>query len=252
MNIISPSSVIASPNGSINYTVTGTDINNCKSTTNFQLNVGVKPDIYISSSADIICEGQSITLSANGANQYLWSPSNLLSSPNGSTVTISPSLTTTVYLNGIDSIGCQNNDSITITVNPLPTISFVDDLITICDNDSAAILFSLSGNYPFSLVYSIDQVINDNILEISSNTSFLATSQEGLYEIITLTDINGCVNSSDDEILIDVLNTPIAKFDYVINDNNIFQSQVSFINNSQFSNNLLGILVIHPLTVSHT
>ncbi|GIS07971.1 MAG: hypothetical protein CM15mP112_00830 [Flavobacteriales bacterium] len=75
----------------------------------------------------------------------MWSPSNLLSSPNGSTVTISPSLTTTVYLNGIDSIGCQNNDSITITVNPLPTISFIDDFITICDNDSAAILLSLSG-----------------------------------------------------------------------------------------------------------
>ena len=237
LNIISPSSVIASSNSSINYTVTGTDVNNCKSTTNFQLNIGIKPDISISSSADVICEGQSITLSANGANQYLWSPSNLLSSPNGSTVTISPSLTTTVYLNGIDSIGCQNNDSITITVNPLPTISFIDDFITICDNDSAAILLSLSGNFPFSLVYSIDQVINDNILEISSNTSFLATSQEGLYEIITLTDINGCVNSSDDEILIDVLNTPIARFDYVINDNNIFQSQVSFINNSQFANN---------------
>ena len=47
------------PNSSINYTVTGTDINNCKSTTNFQLNVGVKPDIY-TSSADVICEGQSI------------------------------------------------------------------------------------------------------------------------------------------------------------------------------------------------
>ena len=71
------------------------------------------------------------------------------------------------------------------TVNPLPTISFIDDFITICDNDSAAILLSLSGNFPFSLVYSIDQAINDNILEISSNTSFLATSQEGLYEIIT-------------------------------------------------------------------
>ena len=252
LNIISSSSVIASPNGSINYIVTGTDINNCKSTTNFQLNVGGKPDIYISSSSDVICEGQSITLSANGANQYLWSPSNLLSSPNGSTVTITPSLTTTVYLNGIDSIGCQNNDSITITVNPLPTINFVDDLITICDKDSAAILFSLSGNFPFSLVYSINQVINENILEISSNTSFLATSQEGLYEIITLSDINGCVNSSDDEILIDVLNTPITKFDYVINDNDIFQSQVSFINNSQFSNNFTWYFGDPPFNgVSH-
>ncbi|GIS07970.1 MAG: hypothetical protein CM15mP112_00820 [Flavobacteriales bacterium] len=89
-------------------------------------------------------------------------------------------------------------------------------------------------------------------MEISSNTSFLATSQEGLYEIITLTDINGCVNSSDDEILIDVLNTPIARFDYVINDNNIFQSQVSFINNSQFANNFTWNFGDHLLTASHT
>ena len=235
--ITSSSSVIANPNNSINYIVTGTDINNCKSSTNFQLNVGVNPEISIISSTDVICEGQSITLSAIGANQYLWTPSNLLSSPNGSSVTISPISTTTFFLNGTDSIGCQNNDSITITVNPLPTINFIDDLISICDKDSAAILMTLSGNFPFSLVYSIDQVINDNILEINTNTSFLPTTQEGLYEIITVTDINGCVNSSDDEILIEVLNIPISSFNHIINDDDIFQSQISFINNSQFANN---------------
>ncbi len=233
----SSSSVIASPNSSINYIVTGTDVNNCKSTTNFQLNVGIKPDISIVSSADVICEDQSITLFASGANQYLWTSSNLLPLTNGSSVTISPNSTTTFYLNGTDSIGCQNNDSITITVNPLPTINFVDDSITICDKDSAALLLILSGNFPFSLVYSIDQVINNNIVEIKSNASYIATSQEGLYEVVTLTDINGCVNTSDDEILIDVLNTPIASFDYLVSDNDIFQSQISFKNNSMFANN---------------
>jgi gliding motility-associated-like protein len=176
-------------------------------------------------------------LSASGGNQYLWTPSNLLSSLNGSLVTISPISTTTFFLNGTDSIGCQNNDSITITVNPLPTINFIDDLITICDKDSAAILMTLSGNFPFSLVYSIDQVINDNILEIITNTSYLPTNQEGLYEVITVTDINGCVNSSDDEIFVEVLNIPISSFNHNINDDDIFQSQISFINNSQFANN---------------
>ena len=136
-------------------------------------------------------------------------------------------------------------------MNPLPTINFVDDSITICDKDSTALLLILSGNFPFSLVYSIDQVINDNIVEIKSNASYIATSQEGLYEVVTLTDINGCVNTSDDKILIDVLNTPIASFDYVVSDNDIFQSQVSFINNSQFANNLLGILGIHLNGVSY-
>jgi len=235
--ITSSSSVVANPNNSINYIVTGTDINNCKSNTNFQLNVGLNPDISIISSSDVICEGQSITLSASGATQYLWTSSNLLSSTNGSTVTISPISTTTFFLNGTDSIGCQNNDSITITVNPLPTINFIDELISICDKDSAAILMTLSGNFPFSIVYSIDQVINDNILEINTNTSYLPTTQEGLYEIITVTDINGCVNSCDDEILVEVLNIPISSFNHIINDDDIFQSHISFINNSQFANN---------------
>ena len=58
--------------------------------------------------------------------------------------------------------------------------------------------------------------------------------------------------SSDDEIIIDVLNTPITRFDYAINDNNIFKSQVSFINNSQFANNFTWYFGDSPLIVSHT
>ena len=63
LNTAFGSSVIANPITSTYYTVTGTDVNSCTNSANFQLNVGIKPIVSISPRNPVICEGENIALS---------------------------------------------------------------------------------------------------------------------------------------------------------------------------------------------
>lgn len=81
-----------------------------------------------------ICAGDSLTLIPSGAKagEYTWLHDPTL----GDTITVAPSNTTTYYVVGIDSNGCQNNDSVRVEVRP--TIDLGAD-IQACEGDIVTI-----------------------------------------------------------------------------------------------------------------
>ena len=87
-----------------------------------------------------ICIGSSTTIGAAPipGNSYSWSPALGLSSTTIAQPVASPSVTTTYYLTITTLAGCQNTDSVTITVNPLPVADAGPDQ-TICSGDSITI-----------------------------------------------------------------------------------------------------------------
>jgi large repetitive protein len=75
-------------------------------------------------SGDIsICIGNTTTLTASGATTYTWLPITDLTPTTGSSVDATPSSTITYTVTGTDGNGCEGSDSVTVTVNPLPTTS---------------------------------------------------------------------------------------------------------------------------------
>lgn len=107
--------------GTFDLTFTPDDPDQCGTATTVQYTVNALPTITVSD--ETICTGDSVELTANGADTYNWSPSTGLSSTTGATVTASPSATTTYTVIGTDANGCQNSADATVTVNPLPTTS---------------------------------------------------------------------------------------------------------------------------------
>ena len=111
------------------YDVTGTDDNGCINRDTVVVNVNDLPpvgsSIYllragvtVTGQDTSICDGDQIRLNGTGATTYAWD--------NGITdnVAFTPTATTTYVVEGTDDNGCKNNDTLTITVNPLPTVSF--------------------------------------------------------------------------------------------------------------------------------
>lgn len=70
------------------------------------------PNVNIISSSNLICSGQSVTLTANGAINYTWSTNSTSQS-----IAISPSTTTTYSLTGTDINGCANTIAFTQSVS---------------------------------------------------------------------------------------------------------------------------------------
>jgi hypothetical protein len=111
--------------------------------------------VNIQSSANSICVGDTLTLTAVGGGTYNWSPAGSLSASSGSVVQAFLTSTTTYTVNASNS-GCQVQNIKTITVHQLPSVS-LSGLNSICENSNPVIL---SGGSPTGGVYSGTGVVS--------------------------------------------------------------------------------------------
>ena len=127
--------VVVTPTTYTNYNVTVTSFNGCSTQVMASINVS-NPSVSISATANPICKGDTITLSAgyvSGGGTYTWS--NGLGTANS--VEVSPS-TTTTYTVTISSFGCTASSDITVTVNQKPT-PIITGNTTICQGNSTTL-----------------------------------------------------------------------------------------------------------------
>lgn len=127
--------VTGTPSSSQNYTVIGMDANGCINGTITAITVNPLPTINVSSNVTI-CPSNSTTLTASGSTSYTWSPSSTLSSPNGSIVTASPSVSTIYTVQGSlgNCIG-TNTTSVYIAGNGFPPNVYIIQKNSLCDTN---------------------------------------------------------------------------------------------------------------------
>lgn len=196
INIPNP---IASPTIATVYTVLVTDANGCKNTDSVIVSVNPLPIITLISDSDV-CIGNSIQLFAGGGTVFLWSPAGTLNNPNISNPVATPTITTTYTVIVTDQNTCVDSASVTITVNPLPTITAIGDT-TICAGTSASLLAGGGISYSWSPSSSLN---NSNI------ANPVATPQSTTTYTVTGTDVNGC--SNDDQVTVSINVQPEASF----------------------------------------
>lgn len=179
-----------SPASTTTYTVTGTDAFGCENTD--QVLVTVNTVLPVNAGADVsICIGESVVLTGTGAINYTWDNG----VANG--VAFSPTTTTTYTLTGSDNNGCQNTDEVVVTVNALPMVAAGIDQ-AICSGESVI----LSGSGALTYVWNNG---------VSNGVSF-SPSVTSTYQV-TGTDVNGCENTDEVEVIVNALPTVSAGVD---------------------------------------
>ncbi|MEO6166965.1 MAG: gliding motility-associated C-terminal domain-containing protein, partial [Chitinophagales bacterium] len=188
---------IASPNSSMVYTVTVGDGTSCFFSDTVVVQVNELP-IVIASNDSSICPGDSLQLQAAGALFYSWNPANSLSDPAVSNPVASPLGTTSYSVIGTDAQGCENLDTVIITLLPAPVVNAGIDTV-VCIGDS--IMLQASGGITYSW-------------EPSSNLTDAFISNPIAYPNITTTYIvkvnDGGICFGYDTVLIIVHSLPIA------------------------------------------
>ncbi|MDA9666464.1 T9SS type A sorting domain-containing protein [bacterium] len=174
-------------NTGINYiTYSYTDNNSCSSSSVDSLNILQEPTISISGDS-ILCFGDTCVVSAIGGLNYLWS--------NGDTSNTTTSLAfNSFFLSaiGTDSNGCQNIDSIFITVNDLPQVT-INAPDTLCSDSLTTI----------NVVSSANQFLwNNNNTNAFIQIGPFNYGDDPSYFLIA-TDSNGCYNSDSTIIIIE-------------------------------------------------
>ena len=173
-----------SPTVNTTYTLTGTDANNCSDTATVNVSVNANPVISINTTASSICFGNTVTLTATGATNFLWSTGS-----GSSSIIDSPVSSATYSVTGTDANNCSGSASVSITVNPLPIVSFVLSQDTLCLN-SGAITLSAS---PSGGVFSGNGVTGASFDPSQSGLGTQAISY-------AYTDQNGCSTTVSDQL----------------------------------------------------
>jgi hypothetical protein len=150
------------------------------------LNIGTLPDISAGND-QVICQGDSVLLDANGGASYQWSNGAI----NGDF--IYPTQSITLGVTGFSGEGCSNTDSMTITVNNSSQSTITANGIDV---------YTLNGiNYTASGTYT--QIIPNSVGCDSTITLVLSMEYTGLSEG-NLSSLNVYPNPSNGDLFIQV------------------------------------------------
>jgi len=140
-----------------------------------------------------ICEGKSTTLSANGANSYIWIPSLTLSSSIGVVIIANPTIVTTYTITGSNTCGSSIG---TIQVNVYSPLVDAGNNVTILKGETVQISASTPAmGASYSWIPSTDLDCNNCLVPKANPT--ITTKY-----YLTLTDANGCL--ATDSVIVSI------------------------------------------------
>ncbi|WP_317898099.1 gliding motility-associated C-terminal domain-containing protein [Aurantibacillus circumpalustris] len=157
-----------------------------------------QPDLLVSPNRTV-CPGTAVTLTVGGAVDYKWTGGS-----RETTLAITPTITTTYTVEGMDAKTCVGMDSVVITVQTkTPTTDFSyktpvceksDNLITVTPNN-----FNPGGVYS-SVKLQIDKV---------SGEIDMASAQSGTYLVNYSLAASGCTIAALSAATVEILSAPV-------------------------------------------
>ncbi len=194
------STISMSPANTTPYTVTYT-LNGCSASGTGTITVNPIPNVDAGVSHSV-CIGSSVTLTATGASTYVWDKNVV----NG--VPFTPTGTDTYTVIGTSAAGCIATDNVTITVIPLPVVSFFPS-----DTFGCAPLNVMFTNTTTGGATNCVWTISDGTTLNGCSTVQHTFNSAGCFDVtLTTSTPEGCSSTLTIPSLICVEARPIADF----------------------------------------
>ncbi len=127
---------VPSSGGWFKAIVTDAGPGQCTNADSVNVSIFALPSVSIATPLQAVCSGTALTLSATGADTYVWN-----NGSTGSILNINPLTTTTYVVTGTSTTGgCSDTAALTIEVWPLPEVVLSGLLPVYCQNDNPALL----------------------------------------------------------------------------------------------------------------
>ena len=175
-----PNTATINPTTTATYTLNGSN-GSCGS--NLSFSITVLPLPFVNSIGTSICSGDSCVLTATGASNYTWTPSNGLSNGNSASTSASPLTTTQYTVFGADANGCINSDTATVTLITHPQINAINAQTCL----GTAINLSVSGANSFTWTPTLNTVSsngNSGTANPNSTTVYTITGSVGICKAV--------------------------------------------------------------------
>jgi len=155
------------------YTVTGTASNGCTNTAIVLINVNPAPNVTAVASPSNICLGESVTITASGADNYVWSNGLGTNSYN----ILTPSASSTYTVTGTNSYGCSDTAIVSIAVYSSIAIDISANPSSICYGENT--LLSVSGASSYTWSHGLGNSSSINVTPLTT-TTYTVTGSIGM------------------------------------------------------------------------
>ncbi|MBL7733068.1 MAG: gliding motility-associated C-terminal domain-containing protein [Chitinophagaceae bacterium] len=152
-----------------------TDINGCKDSISRNISVSV---LNIDAGpSSVVCSGNSVTLQATtvGGILYSWMPAAYVDNPSILSPVASPPVTTMFYLTATNAFGCEQKDSVLVTVRSASTFA-ISTPTQICKLSSAQLFASGGDIYVWTPAISLDNPAVHNPVASPAATTIYTVS----------------------------------------------------------------------------
>ena len=183
-NSATTSSIAVTPTATTVYTLITSNINGpCPNPVTATVTLGANLSIDVSASANTVCAGRTVTLTASGAATYSWNTGGT-----SAIITVTPNTTTTYSVGGLSG-NCIGGNTITITALALPSLSVASTNSISCPGTSLGLASSGAALYTWVLGTS---AVSGSLVTITTGSN----PAGGTFTVgIIGTDNNGCTSS---------------------------------------------------------
>jgi hypothetical protein len=179
------SSIVVTPTANTTYTASSTGTNGCTGMAMTSVTVNALPSVNaVSSNTSFICVGSTATLTAAGANTYVWN-----TTATTAVIAVSPTTTTSYTVTGTGANGCSANAVISQSVSTCTDINSNFSNLT-----SNFIVYPNPSNGIFNLQLETSTPLSLTIIEVTDVLGRVILTDKinaGNYELNLGSNVNG-------------------------------------------------------------
>jgi len=176
-------SILATPGTSGVFSVAASNACGASAQQTLSVTVNPLPTITVSTNISVLCEGESATLTASGASTYTFNPGG-----NGTSIVVTPPVTSVYTVSGTDANGCSNTFIFTQNVDACLGINSNNAVassgVEMYPNPTEGkINLELSSNCEVTIMNSLGQVVYETNLSSGKHELDLVHLAKGLYVV---------------------------------------------------------------------
>ena len=170
------------------YSVVVTDVFGCTGTDNFEITYDAPPSVDLGVDIMIACNSDTLVnplvFGGTAPYSYLWD-----SGSTDSMTILSSGLYSVVVT---DVFGCTGTDNFEITYDIPGTVTLSGGGSICADGTFTEMNFNFNGLLPWDLVFE-NGLVTQTIESINDSNYLFTTNKEGIYNVVSASDINDCL-----------------------------------------------------------
>ncbi len=177
-NTATTASIVVSPSATASYSAVGTDTNGCNASASTSVTANPVPVMSVVKTTSAVCQGDSLSFTATGANSYSWSTGAITNS-----IVVTPTSSATYSVVGTNTFGCISLLTDSVKVNAVPVLTITGNTGTICVGETLVLNLNGAATYSWSTGASTSSISVSP--SIASTYSATGTSTDACVSAIT-------------------------------------------------------------------